>query len=87
MSIDIKETLEEIGRLEKTQAQLELRAAQIKEDEKKLKDKLKTMGVTPAELDQKIKELEGVISSKLTLIRSMNNPVEETSGTSEESEI
>lgn len=80
MPIDIKETLDEISRLEKMQAQLELRSVQIKEDEKKLKEKLKGMGVTPAELPQKIAELEAVISSKLTQIRNLDKPVGDTSG-------
>lgn len=76
MSIDIKETLNELSRLEKMQVQVELRATQIKDEEKKLKDKLKTQGVTLAELDQKIKELEAVIDNKLTIIRSLDKPTE-----------
>lgn len=79
--IDVRATLEEISRLEKLQAQLELRAAQIKEDEKKLKDKLKTIGVTPAELERKIAETEAAIESMLTMIRGLNNP---TGGNGEE---
>ena len=84
MSIDIKQVLEEISRLERLQAQVELRATQIKETEKALKDKLKTQGVTPAELDQKILELEGVIANKLTIIRSLNKPMGETTSATEE---
>ena len=80
MNIDVKQTLEEITRLEKLQAQIELRAAQLKEDEKNLKDKLKIMGVTPEELDKKIDEVEADIASKLTLIRSLDKPVGVTSG-------
>jgi SMC interacting uncharacterized protein involved in chromosome segregation len=80
MTINIKETLEEIGRLERLQAQVELRSAQIKEDERKLREKLKAQGVAPAELEQKIKELEAIISSKLTLIRSLDKAVGGTSG-------
>lgn len=75
MSIDVKQTLEEIGRLEKLQAQIELRATQLKDDEKKLRDKLKTLGITPSELEQKITELEATIDSKLTLIRSLDKPM------------
>ena len=75
MSIDIKETINEISRLEKLQAQIELRSAQIKDDERRLREKLKTQGVAPAELEQKIKELEAIISSKLTLICGLDKAV------------
>ncbi len=75
MPVNIKETLEEIGQLEKAQAQLELRAAQLKDDEAKLKERLKALGVTPAQLDGRIAELEAQIQVKLTLIRNLNEPV------------
>jgi hypothetical protein len=83
MSIDIKETMNEIARLEKIKAQVELRSAQVKDEEKKLKDKLKVMGITPAELEPKIKELEAVIASKLTMIRNLDKPIGGTSGEEE----
>jgi chromosome segregation ATPase len=76
MTIDIKATLEEISRLEKLQAQVELRGAQIKEEERLLREKLKGLGLTPAELEPKIKELESSIASKLALIRSLDQAVE-----------
>ena len=81
--LDIKETMNEIARLEKMQAQVELRSTQIKEDEKRLKDKLKVMGITPAELEPKIKELETIIAAKLTLIRNLDKPVGGTNGENE----
>ena len=74
--IDIKQTLEEIAKLERLQAQIEMRSAQIKEEETRLLEKLKLQGIKPAELDQKIKELEALIDSKLTLIRDLDKPVE-----------
>ena len=76
MSIDIKATIAEITKLEKMQAQVELRTAQIQEDERKLREKLKVHGITLEQLPQKIIELEGLIESKLTLIRSLDKPIE-----------
>ena len=75
MPIDIKQALEGIAKLERLQAQIEMRSAQIKEEENQLLAKLKLQGIKPEELDQKIKELEALIDSKLTMIHDLDKPL------------
>ena len=67
-----KLALEKISRLERIQAQLELRANQIAESELKLAEKLKPLGLTQEELPKKIKELEASITLKLASIGNLD---------------
>jgi hypothetical protein len=69
---DINKAIEEVSRLEKIQAQNELRANQIKDLEDKLNKKLESYGVTQENLEVKIKELEAIISERLTHIKNLD---------------
>lgn len=68
--INVKETLEEISRLEKMQAQVELRIAQHAEEEKSLKDQLAKMGLKEEELEPKMAALSASILERLTFIKN-----------------
>jgi hypothetical protein len=70
MSINIKETLEEISRLEKLQAQVELRMAQHAEEEKALKAELDKYGIKEEELEAKMAALSSSIMERLTFIKN-----------------
>ena len=72
MSLDIKAAMDEISRLEKLQAQVELRNNQIKEQEAQLVSKLAALKVSPEDLDKKIAELEARIEERMTHIRSLD---------------
>lgn len=67
--MDIKAMLEEIGRIEREKAQLELRQIQLSEKQDVLAKRLSMLGVDPKELDADISRLESGIREKLDEIR------------------
>lgn len=67
--MDIKATLDEIGRIEKEKAQLELRQTQLTEKQDALAKRLAMLGVSPKELDAEVTRLESGIREKLDAIR------------------
>lgn len=68
--MNIKETLEEISRLEKLQAQVELRMSQHAEEEKVLKAELDKFGIKEEELEAKMNTLAASITERLTFIKN-----------------
>jgi hypothetical protein len=68
--INVKEILEEISRLEKMQAQVELRISQHAEEEKALKDQLAKMGLKEEDLEPKMAALSASIMERLTFIKN-----------------
>ena len=73
-NINVKETLEEISRLEKLQAQVELRISQHAEEEKELKDQLDKMGLKEEDLAPKMEALSASIMERLTFIKNATMP-------------
>jgi hypothetical protein len=67
--MDIKAALDEIGRIEKEKAQLELRQVQLTEKQDMLAKRMAMLGVSPKELDGEITRLEAGIREKLDAIR------------------
>ena len=67
--MDIKATLDEIGRIEKEKAQLELRQTQLTEKQDALAKRLAMLGVSPKELEAEVSSLEAGIREKLDVIR------------------
>lgn len=67
--MDIKATLDEISRIEKEKAQLELRQIQLAEKQDVLAKRLAVLGVKPGELDAEVARLESGIREKLDTIR------------------
>lgn len=68
--MDIKQTLDEIGRYEREKAQLELRQSQLKDRLEALAKRLADLGVKPEDLDLEVSRLETGIREKLDVIRS-----------------
>lgn len=69
-NINVKETLEEISRLEKMQAQVELRMSQNTEEEKELLAQLEKMGLKEEELGPRMEALTASILERLTFINN-----------------
>lgn len=67
--LNVKETLEEISKLEKLQAQVELRIAQHAEEEKELQAQLAKMGLREEDLEPKMAALTASIMERLTFIK------------------
>ena len=74
--MDIKATLDEIARIEKEKAQLELRQTQLAEKQDVLAKRLAALGVSPKDLDAEVNSLEKTIREKLDDIR--NGPAKTT---------
>lgn len=68
--LNVKETLEEISRLEKLQAQVELRISQHTEEEKALQEQLAKMGLKEEDLEPKMAALTASIMERLTFIKN-----------------
>ena len=68
--MDIKKTLEEIGRIEKEKAQLELRQSQLSERQDALAKRLALLNVSPKDLDAEVSRLEASIKQRLDEIRN-----------------
>lgn len=68
--MDIKSALDEIGRIEREKAQLELRQTQLAEKQDSLAKRLALLGVSPKDLDAEVNRLETGIREKLDAIRS-----------------
>jgi pimeloyl-CoA synthetase len=71
--IDINKAMEEISKLERLQAQIELRINQCNEEEKKLADVLQRMGIKEDEVEIRLEELSNSISERLTFIANLNS--------------
>lgn len=67
--MDIKETLEEISRLERDKAQAELRINQVKEKQDELAKRLGALGISPKDLDSEAQKLEISIMERLQSIK------------------
>ena len=73
MAIDITKAMEEISKLERLQAQIELRMNQCKEEETRLSDQLKRMGIKEDEVEIKLEEISNAIAERLTFISNLNS--------------
>lgn len=63
--------LEQISKLEKLQAQLELKIEQYNKNREELIKKMKEMGVDSNTLDEKILSLETELAAKITEIKNL----------------
>jgi len=70
--IDIVKATEEITKLERLQAQIELREAQCKEEETSLRSQLSKLGIKEEEIETKLEELSNAIAERLTFISNLN---------------
>jgi peptidoglycan hydrolase CwlO-like protein len=67
--MDTKQALDEVSRIEREKAQLELRQAQLVEKQDVLAKRLAELGVSPKDLDAEVSRLEASIREKLDAIR------------------
>ena len=67
--MNIEEVMQNLNKLEKEKAQLELLAQQLKDEKATLEKRMKEAGVTRETIDGKISELEKAITDQLQAIR------------------
>lgn len=72
-SIDIKKAMESVSKLERLQAQIELRTNQYKEEEKTLKAQLVKHGIKEEDIEAEMERLSASIAERLTFIDNMDN--------------